>query len=364
MRAFFLTMLIAVWPALAEPLEDAKDRSPYSQAELDQMVAPVALYPDGLLAQFLMAATYPLEIVQAARWSRQHPDLHGEEAVRAVAQFDWDPSVKSMVAFPRLLQMMDEKLEWTQRLGDAFLGQEYDLMRAVQQLRWRAYAAGNLRSSEELGVRLEGTDFSLEMPTPEVVYVPYYDADAVYSPGYGGIGFAVGIPVGAGFFFGRCDWAGRHVRFASYRPFYFRNVHRWQRGGLWRHDPDHRRGVAYRDVNARHQRESNPLVRVPQPGTGIPRAEVRAGGLSPMPPPLQAVPQSSHQQPSALARPVHAVPHAAPQAAPQAAEPSALARPSSVPAPSAPSPSAPSPSALARPEAPSPPPEGNSLRRR
>lgn len=430
-----LAVLIAALPAFAQSPEDAKDRSPYSQAELDQMLAPIALYPDALLSQLLMAATYPLEIVQAARWSRSHPDLHGEEAVRAVAQFDWDPSVKSLVAFPRLLQQMDQQLEWTERLGNAFLGQEYDLLRAVQELRWRAYAAGNLRSSDELTLRLEGTDFSLEAPASDMVHVPYYDSRVVYGswdwpqyepvywnpwpdyswhPGYTGIGWTVGIPVSTGFFFGTCDWAGRHVRFGHHRPFYFRALHRWQRGGLWRHDRDHRRGVAYRNIDSRHQVqrgdrvdvgnrardarrdarpqdrptverrvESNELQRSPQPGAAVPRAEVRSGGVpqyrierpseeprpmgiersrpAPMPPPVQAVPQSP--QPSALSRPV--------QAAPRAYEPPALARPSSAPeSRSSPQP-APAP-ALARPEAPSSPPqsqpsgsgEGGGIRRR
>lgn len=384
-----LAGLMAAFQSFAQPPEDVKDRSPYSQAELDQMLAPIALYPDALLSQLLMAATYPLEIVQAARWSKSHPDLHGEEAVRAVAQFDWDPSVKSLVAFPRLLQQMDERLEWTVRLGNALLGQEYELMRAVQQLRWRAYAAGNLRSSDELTLRLEGTDVSLEAPASDVVHVPYYDSRVVYGswdwpqyepmywnpwpdyswhPGYAGIGWTVGIPVSTGFFFATCDWAGRHVRFGHHPPFYFRALHRWHGGGLWRHDRDHRRGVAYRNIDSRHQLhrgarpqdrptferrvESNELQRSPQPGTAVPRAEVRTGaGQSP-----------------ALSRPV--------QAAPQAYEPPALARPSSAPQPHSPAQSAPAQSApapaLARPQAPDPPSqsqssssgEGGGLRRR
>ena len=425
-----LALLMAAFQSLAQPPEEANDRTPYSQAELDQMAAPIALYPDSLLAQVLMAATYPIEVVQAARWSRAHPNLSGEEAVRAVAEFDWDPSVKSLVAFPRLLQQLDERLDWTERLGNAFLGQEYELMRTVQQLRWHAYSAGNLKSGNELNVRLEGTDFYLDSPVPEVVYIPSYDPRVAYGtwdwPAYEPVYWSpwpvVAVPVSAGFFFGTCDWGARHVRLASYRPFYHRNVHRWTRGGLWRHDPDHRRGVAYRNVNVRHQLqrgdrvdirgrardvrteagpqivpapqvpaamerrvEANELQRPSQPGIAIPRAEVRTGGglarpvatmpapsepryqalertrPGPMPPPLQAVPQTYEASP--LARPM--------EAAPQVQEPSPLARPMrSVPQPAqvaAPAPSAPAAvpvsapvpaaAALVRPEAPSPPPQ-------
>ena len=110
------------------------------QAELDQMLAPIALYPDALLSQVLMAATYPIEVVEAARWSRANPGLQGDDAVRAVQNEDWDPSVKSLVAFPQILQRMDEKLEWTRSLGDAFLAQEPQMMDQVQQLRQRAEA--------------------------------------------------------------------------------------------------------------------------------------------------------------------------------------------------------------------------------
>ena len=106
-----------------ERLQPREEVPLFSQAELDQILAPVALYPDQLLSQVLMAATYPLEVVQAARWSREHPGLQGQEAVRAVDDKAWDPSVKSLVAFPNLLARMDENLEWTRRLGDAFLAQ-------------------------------------------------------------------------------------------------------------------------------------------------------------------------------------------------------------------------------------------------
>src|ERR1700687_328398 len=176
-----VALLLGACTAFAQAPTPA-ERTQFAQVELDQMLAPIALYPDALLSQLLMAATYPLEVVQAARWSRSHPELRGEPAVRSADERDWDPSVKSLLAFPQILSMMDEKLEWTQRLGDAFLAQQEQVMRTVQYLRSHAYAAGNLRSSEELVVERQGTDIIIEPPTPELVYVPYYDPLVVYGP--------------------------------------------------------------------------------------------------------------------------------------------------------------------------------------
>ncbi len=195
----------------------------FTQQELDQMLAPIALYPDSLLSQILMASTYPLEVVEAARWSRANPNLKGDEAVRAVEQNTWDPSVKSIVAFPQILQMMDEKLGWTERLGDAFLSQQALVMDTVQNLRQKAYEVGNLKSTDQVRVAQQGQTIVIEPTRPEVIYVPYYDPLVVYGPwwwpayppvywapwpGYFvgpgfGVGFVwgVGVTVGAGFFF-------------------------------------------------------------------------------------------------------------------------------------------------------------------
>src|SRR5437667_4240876 len=128
----------------------------FTQQQLDQMLAPVALYPDSLLSQILMASTYPLEIVEAARWSKANPNLKGDQAVQAVAQNTWDPSVKSLVAFPQILMMMDDKLNWTERLGDAFLAQQQQVMDTVQNLRQKASAAGNLTSNDQIRVDQQG----------------------------------------------------------------------------------------------------------------------------------------------------------------------------------------------------------------
>ncbi len=296
-KTVLATMLAAVAaaPLAIAPLQAQAQAAPapqsapaayvYSQAELDQMLAPIALYPDPLLSQILMAATYPIELSEAAAWCRANPGLTGDNAVRAVQNEDWDPSVKSLVAFPDVLQRMDEKREWTRRLGDAFLAQETQMMDEVQRLRHRAQAAGNLRSDERIVVRSRGPIIALEPYSPEYVYVPYYDPLVVYGswwypaympvawapwPGYEryyqpgiSVGFWWGRPVGVslGFFFGDFDWNRRYVRVAYSDSYYYRQPTYANRyfagsGDRWYHDSFHRRGVDYRNVAVR-QRYAN-----------------------------------------------------------------------------------------------------------
>lgn len=268
-RLFAVLMALLV----ALPAAQAQERPAYTQAELDQMLAPIALYPDALLSQVLMAATYPLEVVEAARWSRAHPGLQGDEAVRAVQDKEWDPSVKSLVAFPQLLARMDEKLEWTKQLGDAFLAQEQEVMDSVQDLRRKARAAGQLAPDERVRVVEDGNTIVIEAANPRVVYVPYYDPWVVYGPwwwssyppvvwapwpGYvvyrPGFWWGVGIHISTGFFFGSVSWPHRHVVVTHVNNFYVRPavvrrdvvVHRHIAPGRWQHDPSHRRGIVYR----------------------------------------------------------------------------------------------------------------------
>jgi len=257
--------------APASPPEAAPSKPIFTQPELDQMLAPIALYPDPLLSQILMAATYPLEVIEAARWSKANPALKGDQAVQAVAQNPWDPSVKSLVAFPEVLAMMDEHLPWMERLGDAFLSQQAQVMDTVQNLRRKAYDAGNLKSSDQVHVEQQGPAIMVEPPAPEMVYVPYYDPMLVYGswwwpayppvywapwPGYfvrpgAGVVFAwgVGVPVGERFFFGAFDWPHRQVNVINVTNFYYTN----NAVTAWRHDPIHRRGVFYRDASLRGQ---------------------------------------------------------------------------------------------------------------
>jgi hypothetical protein len=183
MKSFLKQVVVGLLAlTLTAPAAFAQDRVPFRQEELDQMLAPIALYPDSLLSQILMAATYPLEVVQASRWSRANAGTKGQDAVRAVESKDWDPSVKSLTAFPQILTMMDEKIEWTERLGEAFLAQQSDVMDSVQGLRRRAEAAGNLQSSDQMRVAREGEYITLHQPGPEIVYVPYYNPLVVYGP--------------------------------------------------------------------------------------------------------------------------------------------------------------------------------------
>ncbi len=278
----FFALLAALTLALAQGVAHAQPARMYSQQELDQMLAPIALYPDALLSQILMASTYPLEVAEAARWSNAHPGLSGDGAVRAAEGENWDPSVKSLVAFPQVLERMDEYPQWTQELGDAFLDQQVQVMDTVQNLRHRAQAAGSLRSDDRLRVVDSGSGLMVEMLNPELVYVPYYDPLVVYGtwwwpayppvhwrpwsgyyarPGYAR-GFYWGPPVGisAGFFFGAFDWPRRHVRVVQVNNYYYRHSVALNRAvianrapGAWQHEPEHRRGIAYRGVEAQRR---------------------------------------------------------------------------------------------------------------
>ena len=160
----------------------------FKQEELDQMLAPVALYPDALLAQMLMASTYPLEVVEAGRWVNQHKGLSGAALQGALAGQPWDASVKSLCAFPQILNRMSRDLSWTQKLGDAFIDQQQQVMDTVQNLRRKAQAAGTLRSNAQQQVGTADDDITIEPANPQVVYVPTYDPTLVYGswwwPGY------------------------------------------------------------------------------------------------------------------------------------------------------------------------------------
>ena len=182
--AFSLAALALValpMPALAQA---PTDRKPFSPEELDQMLAPIALYDDALLSQVLMAASYPLEIVEAARWSQANPNLKGDAAVTAVADKTWDVSVKSLVAFPSILKQLSDHLDWTQKLGDAMIGQQADVATSIQRLRAKASAAGTLKTGKEQTVttQTQGSEtiIAIQPTNPEVVYVPTYDPNTAY----------------------------------------------------------------------------------------------------------------------------------------------------------------------------------------
>ncbi|WP_168788416.1 DUF3300 domain-containing protein [Paraburkholderia aromaticivorans] len=274
-------------PASAAPApasESQPQAQQYPPEELEALVAPIALYPDSLLSQVLMASTYPLEVVHAARWIKAHPGLKGDAAVKAAQDQQWDVSVKSLVAFPQVLQPMNDKLDWTQRLGDAFLAQEKDVLAAVQRLRIRAQQAGNLTTNPQQKVIVEAPPAGqggqavqapqsivrIEPANPQVIYVPSYNPTTVYggwsAPAYPptywppypayypgaalATGFAWGLGIAAaGAIFSDCNWNNGDVNVNVNRATNIdRNFDRSKvEGGKWQHDARHRQGVAYRD---------------------------------------------------------------------------------------------------------------------
>jgi hypothetical protein len=241
----------------------------FSDRELDQMLAPIALYPDTLLSQVLIASTYPLEVIQADRWVRSNADLKTEDALKFAQNKDWDPSVKSLVAFPDLLKRMSDDTDWTQRLGDAFLSDEEAVMDSVQRLRKKAKAAGNLSKSQYTRIEEDGDEIVIEPAQERVVYVPVYDTRVIYGswwyPDYppvywsypstyvysAGFYWGPSIYVGPTYFYSSCRWRDRRVvvidrdRYSGSRFYTGRSIVYHEGARDWHHDPVHRHGVAY-----------------------------------------------------------------------------------------------------------------------
>ena len=279
--------------------------SPFKPEELDQILAPIALYPDELIVQILTAATYPLEIVMAARWvaDPKNAALKGDALAKALEGQSWDASVKSLVPFPSVLKMMSEKLDWTQKLGDAFLSQEADCLASVQSLRRKAAAAGTLKSTPQQKVTVapraaaaaapglqgppagepitvapvtEDQTISIAPADPQTVYVPSYDPATAYGSwpypsyppysfpppaGYGyplATGLATGLAFGAGvaivgslWGWGSPNWGGGNVNINTNQ---FNSINRTGvSGNTWQHNAAHRQGVAYRDGATRQR---------------------------------------------------------------------------------------------------------------
>ncbi len=282
-------------PAAAAPQRDRV----FSQEELDQMVAPIALYPDSLLAQVLMAATYPGNVADAVAWSKANPNAKGDDAVKQVASQPWDPSVQSLVAFPQALATLGQDPAWVQRLGDAFLAQPDDVMDAVQRLRRQAQAAGNLESNQYQKVTVQpaaaapesapapaqgGTTvvetassptIIIEPSNPETVYVPSYNPTTVYGTWpypsyppayypppvgyYAGSALMTGLAFGTGIaitnaLWGDCDWGSNDIDIDVNR---YNNINSNRQlnvnDNTWRHNAANRQGVPYRDRASREQ---------------------------------------------------------------------------------------------------------------
>jgi hypothetical protein len=281
--ALVIALLIsAPYVALAQDQTSAAVSSEQllKSEELDALVAPIALYPDALLSLVLMASTYPLEVVQADRWAKAHKNLKGDQLKAEVDKQSWDDSVKSLVATPDVLSMMSEKLDWTQKLGDAVLAQQPDVMDAIQRLRTKAETNNKLASTEQQKVtkkQEQGKEVIVIEPTePNTIYVPYYEPAVVYGvwpyplyppyyfapPGYIAAGIIrTGIEFGAGYALGRwasggnywgggCNWHNNNITIN--RPI---NINR--PGSNWQHRPEHRHGVRYRNASVQQRYGNN-----------------------------------------------------------------------------------------------------------
>jgi len=287
------TMLFAAVLLLFAAQVRAADPPKFNVEQLDQMLAPIALFPDALLSQVLMATTYPKDVAEAADWAFANRSLKGDDAVKAVQDKPWDPSVQSLVAFPQVLAMLGEKPEWVQDLGDAFLAQPEAVMDSVQFLRSKAKDAGNLSSNEQQIVTVEAAPPSPQTivvnapppPTqiitiapanPQVIFVPIYNPVHVFGPwwhplfppfffpppvrwgfGWNPVSTAIWWGVGIGVTYalwGGVDWRRRNVNI---------NVNQWNninvnnritsnnRNVNWNHNPGNRRGIPYRDAATR-----------------------------------------------------------------------------------------------------------------
>jgi Protein of unknown function (DUF3300) len=227
-----LALLFVAWPQNLSARQDEQDPAQASQGQqyiqqtpeqLQQLVAPVALYPDSLVAQILAASTFPDQVVEADRWVQAHPDLKDDALGQAVDQQPWDPSVKALSAFPSVLGNMDKNLSWTSSLGDAYYNQQQDVMDAVQVMRQRAQEAGNLKTTDQQTVTAQDSTIIIEPASPEIVYVPAYDPWVVYGgpivarpgwypyPGiwYGGPYLSFGVGYGISYF-GGYGWGWHH----------------------------------------------------------------------------------------------------------------------------------------------------------
>jgi uncharacterized membrane protein YgcG len=270
--AFALLLPVLPQSVSAAQEQDAQSSAPPPQAppytqqtpeQLQQLVAPIALYPDSLVAQVLAASTFPAEIVEADRWVQANPDLKGDALAQAVDQQSWDPSVKALTAFATVLGNMDKNISWTSSLGDAYYNQEQGVMDAIQVMRQKAQQAGNLKDTPQQTVQTQGPDIVIQPATPDVVYVPAYDPWLVYGypvvawpgwypyPGiwwggpslYWGVGFGIGFYGGYGWGWGHwgVGWGGRTVIYNNNR-YYSRSNTFYNRNNYYRAGGE--RGVA------------------------------------------------------------------------------------------------------------------------
>jgi hypothetical protein len=267
-----IILLVAPFGGIRDAASQQAPDGKYSRDELAQMLAPVALYPDSLLSQVLMASTYPLEIVEADRWVKKNPGLSGDSLDKALQDKTWDVSTKSLCYYPQVLGMLSEQIEWTTKLGDAFLGQQADVMSSVQELRSKALAQGNLETNSQQNVVVEEKAISIEPARQTVVYVPAYNPAVVYGPWLypayppypyyypGAVVTGAAISFGAGFVVGAAvaGWSGFYwghgnVYVNINKTYVFNNRNNYNhdrrlyQNNSWQHNPQHRQGMAYMD---------------------------------------------------------------------------------------------------------------------
>ncbi len=255
--------------------------------QLDSLVAPIALYPDPLLSQVLVASTYPLEIVQLQQWLEKNKNLKDKSLADAVKKQDWDASIQALAPLPDVAKYLAENIKWTTDLGNAFLAQQDDVMDAVQRMRKKANDGGNLKSTEQQKVETKVVESKqvivIQQASPEIVYVPSYNPTVVYGPpvypyppvtyppaGYYAAGmaisFGVGIMMGAAFSGGGwgwgCGWSGHNDIYINNNNNFVRNSNvnmnrstnvANRSGNTWQHDPQHRGGTPYSNRQVANQ---------------------------------------------------------------------------------------------------------------
>jgi hypothetical protein len=278
--SLFIPCALVLFPAGAavsqdQPAQPAAQAETLNPQQLESMVAPIALYPDSLLSQVLVASTYPLEVVEAQQWLDQNKALTGAALVDAAKKQNWDPSIQALVPFPDVVKRLNSDIRWTTDLGNAFLAQQTDVMAAVQRLRARAKDAGKLTDTPQQKITTEDKDgqsaIEIEPADPQVVYVPTYDPGyfwgappplypwpGLFYPGIG-IGWGWGLGINLGFYFpGCCGWGGWGWGFGWFGGGIFVNNHFFHRYSFhefhgsefhaqsaWAHNPEHRGAVPY-----------------------------------------------------------------------------------------------------------------------
>ncbi|WOT06078.1 DUF3300 domain-containing protein [Shewanella youngdeokensis] len=265
--------------AYAEDVSSAQ-QTQLNEGELAQILAPIALYPDSLLTHILIAATYPLEVVEAQRWQQKNQQLSTENQVKTAETMQWDPSVTALVAFPTVLQKLSDDLKWTQALGDAFLQNEAQVLDSIQALRAQADNANSLDDLQNMQVTKVNNQIVIESVKKEVVYVPYYDPRVVYgtwhwthyppvywavypgyvTPGHGHFYWHTGVHISFNYFFSAFHWHNHHVVVIHHKKSHHYRHHAritTSHGAKrWSHKPQHRRGVAYSNNSLRHKYNS------------------------------------------------------------------------------------------------------------